>query len=115
MSTETMPKGTFFESLKSNNSKIREDRAASISEDAQLAYKRQVEDIVHEIKKTSRERENMLDLSGTTTTNIISASDFEATEFIAKDLELGIKLRNLKIKLEVASERYKELFGEDAV
>jgi hypothetical protein len=36
--------GAFLLSLKRNNSKIREDRAQAIGEDAQLIYKRKIED-----------------------------------------------------------------------
>lgn len=43
-------KGAFVELLMHNNKKIREDRAISIAEDAQLLYKRAVEDLEIEIK-----------------------------------------------------------------
>jgi hypothetical protein len=47
-------------------------------------------------------------------TTIISQADFHAKEFVAKDLDLGLKIRNLEIKQEIASKRYNELFkGED--
>jgi hypothetical protein len=56
----------------------------------------------------------MLDLGGNNTTNIISLSDFNAKDFVAKDLELGLKIRELEIKLEVAQSRYNSLFAEEA-
>ena len=62
--------------------------------------------------RAKREREAMLDLGGTTTTNIIAVSDFNAEEFVAKDLEIGLNIRNLEIKLEIASNRYNELFTD---
>lgn len=37
---EKLGNGAFIESLKRNNSKIRSDRAESISDDAQMIYKR---------------------------------------------------------------------------
>jgi len=37
--------GAFIESLKRNNKQIRDDRAASIVDIAQLKYKRKVEDL----------------------------------------------------------------------
>ena len=43
--------GAFVESLKRNNQKIREDRAIAIAEDAQLIYKREVEDLEIQIKR----------------------------------------------------------------
>ena len=56
-------KGAFIESLRRTNTKIRADRAQSISEDADLVYKRLVEDMEMKIRKMEREQENMLDLS----------------------------------------------------
>jgi len=119
MTTETTKtdemKGSFFSSLTRNNSKIRADRAASISEDAQLRFKRTIEDMVHEKKKLLRERDNMLDLSPTTATSLVLASDFSADDFVAKDLAIGIQLRELDIKLDIAGKRYEELFGEKII
>lgn len=104
-------KGTFVASLRRNNKQIRDDRALSIAEDAEMLFKRQVEDITTQIKRLKRDRENMLDLGGTETTKIISPSDFDPTAFVEKDLDLGLKIRNLEIKLEIAQKRYHELFG----
>ena len=103
-------KGAFIESLKRNNKKIREDRAIAIAEDAGLLYKREVEDLMLQIKKLKRERENMLDLSPTTADSLVLASDFDSRDFVNKDIDLGVKIRNLEIKLEIAEKRYKELF-----
>ena len=105
-------KGTFVSSLRRNNKQIRDDRALAIAEDAELIFKREVEDIQTALKVAKRERDGMLDLGGKSTTEIISQSDFAAKEFVAKDLELGLKIRNLEIKLEIASGRYNELFTE---
>lgn len=109
---EKLGNGAFIESLKRNNSKIRSDRAESISDDAQMIYKREVEDIAVEIRKLKRERENMLDLSPTTTDSLILASDFDSKSFVKKDLDLAVRIRNLEIKLELAEKRYNYLFVE---
>lgn len=106
-----MPKGKFAESLRRNNTKIREDRANSITEDAQLLYKRSIEDMNVTLKKLKRDQENMLDLSPTDANSLKIASDFNSKEFVEKDIEIGVKIRNLQIKLEVAEKRYTELFG----
>lgn len=105
--------GAFVTSLKRNNRQIKEDRALSISEDAELIYKREIEDIKQEIKKIRRERENMLDLSPTNAQSLIVASDFKAKEYMQKDIQLGLKIRELEITLEIATERYKYLFGSN--
>ena len=51
VSEGTELKGAFVASLKRNNSKIRSDRATAIAEDAQLIYKREVEDLQIQIKQ----------------------------------------------------------------
>lgn len=106
----TEAKGAFIQSLVRNNKKIREDRAIAIQEAAQLSYKREVEDIAIKIKQLRRERESMLDLSPETATSLVLASDFDEKEFVARDISLGIEIRNLEIKYEIALNRYKLLF-----
>ena len=111
--TDTKPVegGAFIDSLKRNNTKIRADRAAAISEDAQLLYKRAIEDLSVEVRKMVRDQENMLDLSPSDAISLKLASDFNAAEYVSKDIDLGVKIRNAKIKLEIATARYQYLFG----
>lgn len=101
----------FINSLKRNNREIRADRATNISEDTQMEYKREIEDIQVSIKKLSRELENMLDLSPNNTQSLILASNFDSKAFVKKDIEIGLKIRNLEITLEIAKKRYNYLFG----
>lgn len=103
--------GAFIDSLKRNNKQIREDRAEAIGEDAQLVFRRKVEDLELNIKKMKRERENMLDMSPTHAQSLVLASDFNAEEYVQKDIDLGVKIRNAEITLEIAKERYVYLFG----
>jgi len=101
----------FLESLVRNNRKIRQDRAEVIAEDAEVTYKRAVEDLELSIKKMKRERENMLDLSPDHALSLIVASDFDSKAFVEKDIELGVKIRNAEITLEIARKRFNWLFG----
>ena len=103
-------KGAFIGSLVRNNKKIREDRAIAIAESAQMLYKREVEDTELKIKQLKRDREAMLDMSPTTADSLVLASDFDARIFVAKDLALGIEIRNLTIQLDILKERYIHLF-----
>lgn len=105
--------GAFITSLKRNNKAIRDDRATAIAEDAELLFKRAIEDARVEIRRMERDRENMLDLSPDHAMSLKLASDFNATEFVAKDIELGVKIRNAQIKLEIAEKRYAILFGSN--
>ena len=52
----------------------------------------------------------MLDLSPTNSMSLIVASDFDAKAFTTKYLELGLAIRNLEIKLEIAKNSYNFLF-----
>jgi hypothetical protein len=103
--------GAFVDSLKRNNAKIREDRAISIAEDAQIIYKREVEDLEIQIKRLRRERDSMLDLSPTTADSLVLATDFNSKDFVNRDIAIGVQIRNLEIKLEIARDRYNYLFG----
>lgn len=105
--------GSFYANLNRNNSKIRGDRAIAITEDAQLLYKRELEDMEMKLKRLVRERESMLDLSPTSADSLILASDFNAESFVKKDIKLGVDIRNLEITIEIARSRYTLLFVED--
>jgi hypothetical protein len=111
MDSEKVEQGAFLTSLKRNNKQIRDDRATSIGEDTQLLYKRQIEDLQVTIKRMEREQENMLDLSPTNSMSLVLASDFNSDDYVKKDIDLGVKIRNETIKLEIAQKRYQYLFG----
>lgn len=102
--------GAFVESLVRNNKKIREDRAISIVEEAELLMKRKVEDLETSIKKLKRERDNMIDLSPENADSLILAADFNGDQFTNKYLEIGLRIRNEEIKLEIARKSYSHLF-----
>lgn len=108
---DELKKGAFVESLKRNNKQIRDDRALAISEDTRLLYKRSVEDLEISITRMKREQENMLDLSPSHAQSLVLASDFNSDEYVAKDIELGLRIRNFEIKLEIAKKRFEYLFG----
>lgn len=110
----TIEEGAFLASLKRNNAKIREDRAQAIGEDTELIFKRTIEDLDLAIKRMKREQENMLDLSPTSADSLVLASDFDSSAYVEKDIELGVKIRNAEIKLEIAKQRYTYLFGGQA-
>ncbi len=103
--------GAFISSLKRNNRQIREDRAQAIGEEAQITYKRTVEDLELSIKRMKRQRENMLDLSPDNAMSLMVAEKFDARAFTDKDIELGVQIRNAEIKLEIATKQYAYLFG----
>ena len=113
METLDQMKGAFVASLTRNNKKIREDRAIQIGESAEMIYRRTVEDLELEIKTLKREREGLLDLSPTDANSLVLASDFSAKAFVDKDLDLGLRIRNAEIKLEIAQTRFNYLFKQE--
>ena len=103
-------KGAFVKSLTRNNRDIKKDRAVTIAETAELKYRQYVENLRIQFSQLKRERDVMLDLAPTTTDSLVSASGFNPDDFIVKDMKLGIDIRQLEIKLEIAEKRYNELF-----
>lgn len=109
MTEELTPR--FVDALKRNNDQIREDRAKLIAEDSELIYRRRVEDIELRIKRLTREQEAAIDISPIDK-NSLTFADFNPESFVQKDIELSLKIRNLKIQLQIAKERYEYLFGK---
>jgi len=110
--TDQQPiQGKFMESLVRNNKQIRKERAAAIGEDAELIYKRQIEDLEVSIKRLEREQENMLDMSPDSATSLKLATNFDAVEYCKTDLELSVTIYKKKIRLDLAKKRYAYLFG----
>ena len=56
MEEEKILNGAFSSSLKRTNKEIKSDRADAIAEDAEVAFKREVEDLGLNIKKRKRIR-----------------------------------------------------------
>ncbi len=103
-------KGAFMESLIRTNREIRTDRAQAIAEDAQLLFKRKVEDLGTLIRRKKMDRANLLDLSPTNAQSLKLASDFHGEDFVNDYVRLGIEIRELEIQYEIASKSYDELF-----
>jgi len=104
--------GAFESSLKRNNKQIKDDRAVAIREDAQIVYKRTVEDLEIEIKRLKRTRDNMLDLSPTSAISLMLAEEFDSRKFVETDLNIGVEIRNKEIALNLAKRQYNFLFGK---
>ena len=96
--------------LTRSNKNIRDDRALNIAEDAELSYKRKVENLEKDLKVLFRQRIGMLDLSPGNTYSL-KLESFDPEMFVEKHTNLGLEIRNLEIKLEVAKAGYAELFS----
>lgn len=92
---------------------LKESRAESVAEDVEIIYKREIEDLCHQIRNYNRDRDNLiLDLSPISAGqgNVVP-SDFDAKQFMIKDIEIGLNMRDATIRLEIALDRYEYLFG----
>ena len=105
--------GYFGEMLGRVPGKIRADRAKNISEDAEMYYRREIEDLKTTLTKKLRQRENYLDMSPESVLSLKIAEEFNGKEFAATDIKLSVAIRNLSIELEVAKKRYARLFGKE--
>jgi len=103
--------GAFVSSLTRNNKQIKRDRAVAIAEDAGLRYRREVEDLSIKVKRLRRQQENMLDLSPENSHSLMVAKDFDSAEYVQRDIELGIQIRETEIRFEIAKARWEYLFG----
>lgn len=103
-------KGLFYTFLKRNNKQIRDDRATTIGEEAEVIFKRAIEDLDLEINRKKRELESMLDLSPDSALSLIVAEKFDATEFVRRQSDILVYIRNLEIKHELLTKQYQKLF-----
>lgn len=109
MSEVNLRESRFAEILTRNNKQIRDDRAIAIIEDAELEYKRKIENMERDLKVLRRERDAMLDLSPGNSYSL-TPEKFDAALFVKKDLEMGVEIRNQEIQLEIARKKYNDLF-----
>lgn len=105
--------GVFKADLMRTFKQLKESRAESVSEDVEIIYKRQIEDLCHQIRNYDRDRENLiLDLSPSSAfSGSVVPSDFKPADFLSKDVEIGLNKRDAIIRLEIVIERYEYLFG----
>ena len=102
--------GKFADNLKRNNKEIKRDRAEEISRKARSRYERKIEDLKENIINMLSEQENLLDLSPADSHTLKLATDFDSEIFVDTDIKLAVKIRQEKIRLEEAVDRYNYLF-----
>ena len=110
---KVVKKGKFVTILQRSNKDIKDDRAFALGEDTQLMFRRTIEDMKFDLKKSNRELANMLDLSPDNAITLMTPSNFDAGKFVAKNIELAVKVYNQEVKVQIAEKQYAELFGED--
>jgi len=112
--SEEKKQGLFLANLTRDFKQLKRDRAESVTEDAEIAYKRHIEDLCRALRENKRKTENlMLELAPTTTYDAtVVPANFDVNKFMEADEQLGIDTRNLSIRLEIMLGRYETLFGQ---
>jgi hypothetical protein len=108
-------KGVFVDALKRSNKQIKDARAEAIAEDLEITYKRRIEDLELDLKNAKRQQANMLDLSPDNTYSLKLATDFDAKRWTEDHINLGKRIHNVTIELEIAKRQYNMLFNPAAV
>ena len=75
-------------------------------------YKRKVEDIAMDITRAIRDQKLAFDFSPTNSQSLVMAKDVKSVDILEKDLATSVKVRELRIHLNMAKDRYNFLFGE---
>lgn len=101
----------FAQTLSRSTGAIKSDRATEIAELAEISFKRCVEDLERDLKIVRRKKKSSIDLSPDNTYSIMKVKDFEPEEFQRTYNEIGLKEREIVIKLNNAKNSYNELFG----
>lgn len=111
--SESVKKGLIHDSLARSNKKIRSERGEALAEQLETTYRRDIEDIRYNIKDLERTRKSMYDFSPDNAHSLVILRDINAKSILAKDKEATAEIRNLKIELELAEERFLEIFGKE--
>ena len=109
----TEVKGVLYQSLARTNSQIRQERGDAIAEDLDIVFKRNIEDLRLDLRRMERDRTNMYDFSPNSTHSLVLVKNVDSREILLKDQKISLEIRETKIKLEIAEERYLGLFGKE--
>lgn len=104
-------KGVFGASISRSSKEIRRDRGLAIYEEAELLYKRRIEDVETVIKRLNREKTMMTDFAPGDK-NSLNFADFDGNKFVARSEELVLQVREKRVLLNELKNEYNRLFGE---
>jgi hypothetical protein len=105
------PVGAFNKALSLRGDAVLDNRANAIADDAALTYRQTVERLELEDRKLAMEQEALLDLAPDDANSLRAARDFDADQFVKKDIDLAVKRQVHRLRLEAARERLAVLFG----
>lgn len=103
--------GKFSRSLLRNGKEVLSSRAKGIIDVTEMTYRQTVERLEVEGRKLDMEQEEMLDMAPDDVNSLQPAKNFDADDFVKRDIELAKKKQVHALRLKAAKARYKELFG----
>jgi hypothetical protein len=88
------------------------EKATSASSDAKSVYRREIQNLDRLIRQLKTEQEYIAGLPVTDkeTSEITDAID--SGTYVSKEIEIGVKIKNLEKKVESAKKRYQFLYGD---
>lgn len=109
-----MGNAQFSDILKQSFKDIRSSRADGIIDDAKSSYQDHIRNLLRQLRGLERAKEDILmDLLPNNTTSTVIGTNFDPVAFTKRDSEIALEVRNIKIQLKLAVERYEVLFGEE--
>lgn len=113
---ESVKGGAFYETLKQNSKQIKEAKASALAEDLEFCSKNEIVGLKNQLRLLYNQRSEMLDIFlPNSTTSLKVGEGFNGTKFITEYNTIGLNIRNVSIKLQVALDSYKYLIGKDFV
>jgi hypothetical protein len=104
--------GNLSSNLLRNNSKIRQDRALELTDDAKFDYRQMIINKARSIKKLLNGMRASIDLSPTSTQTLGPTKDFDTEQFAKDDSANAIAVRVIMQEVRVMRLRFAVLFGE---
>lgn len=101
----------FLATIARSNKELRHDRAMAITKSAEKALRRKIEDFSEVLENLQLDLDNLLDINPSNTNTIINPSDFDADAYITTAENIDLKMRDIKIRKELAQKRYDALFS----
>lgn len=103
----------FLNAIKSNHTKIRENRANLVAKTARLEQESLISELERSLMKVESEIDNLTDLSPKDANDLRAvADDFDAHKWVVDLQSLKVSKANIEFKLKIAKETFNEWFVE---
>jgi hypothetical protein len=87
------------------------DETTPPGQESQLLYKREIQNLARLIQYLKKQQEDLAGMTPTETETSEITDAIDSGAYVSKEIEIGVKIRDLEKKLESAKKRYQFLFG----